>query len=512
MADEAEDKESLARANLPYRAEYCKTSRAKCKKCSEPMASGSLKLANMTKSRFHDGYDALFYHVDCFFHVKRPTSVAEIRHFETLKYEDQKMLEKAIESQGLSVLGKTSSPEKAKASKKGKKAGKKRGADESEDVLVNYDDFMLEYAKSGRAKCITCLEKIDKDCVRMGKLDFEAETNWTNGPVPRWYHVDCFVKSQEKLKFFGHVEQIKGYKDLEDEDKKMLRKKIKPIKPSEESKKVKTDIKVDAHEEQQLKEQSDRFFALREKVNSMKRKDIETMMEYMRQKSSYKSSTMLTDMAADVLLYGPIGKCPVCKKYGGIELRSGSYICTRAVESEVQCTYESRDPPRTVPDVPEELTEKYSFFDEYEFLGGKRIFPTNFVKAIEKKEAENNNTVLSGAPLNGLSIGVISWAGVGTDRSKIEKRVTTFGGKVRTALDSSLFVILTSEDELSRNSARVEVAKALGVPFAKPEFLFEIETKEDVLPSLKKCLIGETDVDIDARFDDMYVKQEEEEA
>lgn len=503
-----EDKESLARAQLPYKAEYCKTSRAKCKKCAEAMPADSLKLASMTKSRFHDGYDAQYYHVNCFFQIKRPSSVAEIHHFETLKYDDQKMLEKAIESQGLSVLGKASTAEVAPTGKQAKKSAKKRGASgNAEGALVNYDDFMVEYAKSSRSTCLKCQKKIEKDSVRLGKLDFAAETTWTNGPVPRWYHVDCFAESQEKLKFFGYVEKIKSFKELEKDDQKMLSKKVKFIHPPEETKKPKVESQADKHEEELLKQQSDRFFSLREKVNAMKRKDIEAMLDYMKQKSSYRDSAVLVDMATDIMLFGPLEKCPVCKRRGNIELRGGSYICSRMVEPEIRCTYETRDPKRGVPDVPSELTEKYPFFEDYEFLGGKRIFPTTFVKAVEQKEAEDNKTVVAEAPLNGLSIGVITWIGAGIDRSKLEKKVTTLGGKLRTALDSSLFVIITNPDELSKDSAKVEVAKALNVPFATADFILNIETKEDVVPELTKCLISDSKkVDIKKRFKEKYIE------
>lgn len=515
----ADDKESLARAQLPYKAEYCKTSRAKCKKCSEPMLANSLKLATMVKSRWHDGFDASFYHVTCFFRIKRPGSVAEIRHFETLKYEDQKMLEEAIESKGLSVLG-----NKVEADSQGdekvastKKKGKKRQVKEADPggALVNYDDFLVEYAKSGRAKCIRCEEKIDKDSIRLGKLDYNAETQWTGGPVPRWYHVDCFVKSQEKLEFYGLVEKLKDFKELEKEDQKMLKGKVKPLDPpskSDESggKKIKDEglLAAARQEDMLLKHQSDRLFKLREHVNSMKKKDIETMLEFMKQKSTYKSPSLLIDMATDALLFGPLEKCPVCKKRGGIVLRGSSYICTKGSSEEEPCTYETREPRRGAPDVPADVFEKYEFFRHYEFIEGHRIFPSKFVKAIEQKEAENNNLVLDGAPLDGLSIGVIAWKAIQADKVKLQKKVTTLGGKILTALDSSVFVILSSDEQLARESdPRVEVAKALQVPFASPEFIFKIETKDDVIPQLKRCLIGDWDgEDIKARFNRMTAK------
>lgn len=514
MADEVtEDKETLAKAHLPYRAEYCKTSRAKCKKCSEPMEANSLKLANMTKSRFHDGYDANFYHVTCFFQIKRPASVAEIRCFETLKFEDQKMLEKAIETDGLSVLGTvvplSKSDGKSKVEKKAKN-GKKRNDPESEagtSLLVNYDDFLVEYAKSNRSKCVKCEEKIDKDTVRLGKLDYDAETAWQGGPVPRWYHVDCFVKNIEQLRFYGQVEKIKNFNDLEKHDRKLLKKKVippkPPVAPAEDagSKKVKVDPAL-KEEEKLLKKQSDRFYSLREDVNKMKRKDIEEMLQHMRQKYHTKNSSLLIDAATDVLLFGPLNKCPKCKKRGGIELRGSSYICTNGEDWD-KCNYETREPDRDVPDIPDEIMEKYLFLQDYEFTGGKRIFPSKFVKAVEQKEAEDNNIVQEGAPLEGLTIGVISWNGVKMDKVKVQKKITTLGGRVTTSLEKSLFVILSNEDELSKEtSPKVEVAKALDVPFAKPDFLFKIESKEDVVPQLAKSLIGKWSGDLKNRFNE----------
>lgn len=512
MADDiVEDKETLAKAHLPYRAEYCKTGRAKCKKCSEPMEANSLKLANMTKSRFHDGYDASFYHVACFFQIKRPGSVAEIRSFETLKFEDQKMLEKAIETDGLSVLGTSvqlSRNGKNVKEKDSKKKAKKRAAVELEEgvsYLVNYDDFLVEYAKSNRSKCVKCEEKIDKSEIRLGKLDYEADTPWQGGPVPRWYHPDCFVESMDQLRFYGQVDKIKNFKDLEKQDQKLLKKKVVVRKPPIDSlvkiedKKIKADPAVE-EEEKLLKCQSDRFYSLREVISGMKRKDIEEMLQNMRQKYHTKNSSLLIDSATDVLLFGPLRKCAKCKKRGGMELRGSSYICTLGDDWD-KCDYETREPDRDVPDIPDEIMEKYPFLQEYEFTGGKRIFPSKFVKAVEQKEAEDNNVVQEGAPLEGLTIGVISWNGVKIDKTKIQKKVTTLGGKLTTVLESSLFLILTNENELSKEaSPRVEVAKALGIPFAKPDFIFNIKSKDDVVPQVVKSLIGGWDGDLESRI------------
>lgn len=521
---ESEDKESLARAHLPYRAEYCKTNRARCKKCQQMMEANSLKLANLTKSRFHDGYDASFYHVACFFQIKRPTSVAEIRHFETLKYDDQQMLEKAVETRGLSVLGdRVDDIDETKDSKKSAKRTKKRNVNESDPVLVNYNDFMIEYAKSNRSKCNLCEEKIDKESVRIGKLDYDAETAWKGGPVPRWFHIECFAKSAEQLEFFGQVDKIKNFDELESDDQKMIKKKVKPLKaPSAMKEAANGSKKLKAENDEQsaeskaeeakevklLKKQSDQFFALREVVNSIKRKDLELLLDHMQQRSSFRAASEIVDAATDVLMFGPLERCPTCKKTGGMVLRGGGYICTKGPSEWEQCTYETREPKRNVPDIPDELVEKYPFFqDEYKFHAGQRIFPSRYIKAIEKKEAEDNKIVQDGAPLEGLTIGVISWKGVNMDKTKVQKKVTILGGKIQTALDKSLFVILSSEEQLFRDDPKVCVAKALNVPFAAPGFLFNIDTKDDVVPRLTESLIGDWDGDLEARYNKLNVKQ-----
>lgn len=503
----SEEKESVARSHLPYRAEYCKTSRARCKKCNEPMLAGSLKLASSTKSRFHDGYDYHFHHLDCFFRIKRPASVAEIGHFETLKYDDQKMLEKAIETKGSSIMKK--SPDEISSKSKAATAGKKKKRDEPAADLKNYEDFLVEYAKSSRSQCIKCEKKIEKDLVRIGKLDYNADTAFKGGPIPRWYHSECFAKCLEKLEFDGDISKINGFDELEKSDQKSLKRSIKP-EPKKEladgdvKRPKKEDEDVDVEEEKALKKQSDRFFRLRECVATMKRKEMEVMLELMRQKHDFKHNTTgLVDAATDVLMFGPIDKCPECKQFGFMQLRAGRYICTYEKSEGSQCTYETIEPSRSKPFVPEEIMDSYDFFGSLRLKVRKRLFPKNLRKAVEEKEAEINATVMEDGPLEGLTLGVTSWQAINADKTKVQNKVTMLGGTLVTALDRSLFVILTSEEELSKETPKIEVAKALEVPFANEKFLFSLKTKADVVKELSKCLIGEWDGDLTERFEQM---------
>jgi len=430
--------------------------------------------------------------------------VAEIRHFETLRYEDQKLLETAIDSGGKSLVDSGDGSINGKGS----------------NGSMNYDDFLAEYAKSNRSKCALCSLKIDKDSLRLGKMDYEVETPWGGGPVPRWFHLECFIKSISQLEFYGDITKVRNYEDLEPEDQKLLKRKIKPLKrapmkpktdqvTSKRSKKEDNSHRGSENNEEDrlLKIQSDRFFDLRSIVSTMKRKDLELLMSHMRQKYSYKNVSTLIDMATDVLLFGPIQKCPECKKTGGFELRGGSYICTSSSEWS-PCTYETREPRRNVPDIPDELLERYEFFEDgYRFHVGKRIFSSKFLKAVEEKEAETNESVSQGGPLDGLTVGVISWKALKNKKTDIQRKVKMLGGELVTVLDRSVFVILTSESELEMTTPKIEVAKDLGVPFVSDDFLFGIKTKDDVVKLLSEHMISKWEGDLDDRYSKMNVKQ-----
>lgn len=524
-----EGTESANRQQLPYRAEYAPTSRAKCKKCDSSIEKDSLKMSYMVKSRFHDGMDAKSHHLECFFQIKRPKTVADIAHFEKLKYEDQKLLEKAIETNGASVLGEGAGDvdDDTKGKKKSAK-GSKRKLEGASSGGVTYGDFKVEPAKSSRSECQLCEEKIEKGVLRICKLDYEASDSnfWSNGPVPRWFHVGCFSNGRASLDFAnGVVEKIPGFSDLEEDEQKQLKKAIKPIKvdksveneSAKSNKKVKQESngKVDKKEaednaqklkeEKLLRKQSDKYFALKEVVSKMKKADIVEMLQAMNQKSNFTKTSSLVDHAADILQFGPLSNCKKCK--GQFILRGSAYICTGGSEW-ASCDEETRDPPRGPPNVPDEIVEKYPYFETtYKFKPGKRIFPSNFVRAIEEKDSEINPKLDALAPLEGLIIGVSQWKTLKPERAKIESKVKSLGGTIQTSIDKSLFVLMASKQEIEKEQVKVETAIAAKIPIVSPDFLFKVKKPEDVPKYLKECLLSDWEGEFEQRYAKMNVKQ-----
>lgn len=82
--------------DLPYRAEYAKSGRAGCKYCKTNIGQGSLRLAAMVQSPFHDGKSANWFHFSCFFQKQRPKAVGDIAKVSELKYEDQEKIREKV--------------------------------------------------------------------------------------------------------------------------------------------------------------------------------------------------------------------------------------------------------------------------------------------------------------------------------------------------------------------------------------------------------------------------------
>ena len=60
-------------------AEYAKSNRAGCRKCKSKIGQGSLRIALMEQSRFHDGKIPRWHHYSCLFKGRKlPRSSAEV--------------------------------------------------------------------------------------------------------------------------------------------------------------------------------------------------------------------------------------------------------------------------------------------------------------------------------------------------------------------------------------------------------------------------------------------------
>lgn len=87
--------------------------------------------------------------------------------------------------------------------------------------------LIVQYSKSGRAKCRKCSENIANRELRIGK-----PIKW-RGFISSWTHVKCFWNEIEDESTFKAIkkEEIFGFEELKPADKKLILKQVKQFKP-----------------------------------------------------------------------------------------------------------------------------------------------------------------------------------------------------------------------------------------------------------------------------------------
>ncbi|XP_070135468.1 poly [ADP-ribose] polymerase isoform X3 [Drosophila bipectinata] len=183
---------------LPFMAEYARTGRASCKGCKSNIAKDNLRIAVMVQSAFHDSKIPNWFHKSCFFQKQRPTSVGDIQNYENLRFVDQKDLADSIGN--LEQICETNSKKKRKGDSGPLK------------------DFGMEYAKSGRASCRGCEQKISKDTIRIRKTVYDTEVGMKYGGQPLWHHLECFAQLRTELGWLACGDNMTGFSNLKSED------------------------------------------------------------------------------------------------------------------------------------------------------------------------------------------------------------------------------------------------------------------------------------------------------
>ncbi|XP_071730109.1 polynucleotide 3'-phosphatase ZDP [Rutidosis leptorrhynchoides] len=181
-------------------AEYAKSGKSSCKKCSEKIDSKSLRLG--LKIKDPRGYDnTKWHHFHCFFSMDSVSvpEVESIEGFSQLTESDQDKLKKIV-SEGDQPDTKTDEDEES-----------------AHEKNVTNEKIVVEYAKSGRSSCKKCPEKIESKSIRLGYSSWDPR-GFEN---TKWYHLDCFFPFDADL---VSVELIEGFSELKSSDQEKLKK------------------------------------------------------------------------------------------------------------------------------------------------------------------------------------------------------------------------------------------------------------------------------------------------
>lgn len=457
----------MAEVQLPYRAEYSKSGRAACKACKEKIAKDILRLAAMVQSPMFDGKVPNWYHYKCFFIKQRPSTVADIENFDSLRYDDQKNIKQKIESAGAA----TPTPS---GSKKGK--SKSKGAAGSSGGTK---DFSVEVAKAGRAGCRGCEQKVLKGEVRISKMDYTSDSARQYGPMPRWHHIQCFLALRDELQWWGDAKELPGFYALPADIQDQLAEQIKKVKRKIEdvvdaaappAKKLKKE------DEKELKKQNDAIFKFRDQLKKhLSKGQLGELLEY--NFSSYDGSGIgegnLLDRLADFMTFGMPEPCSVCKG-GMLVFKSGiGYRCTGDLTEYTRCSNVEKAPKRRPFRVPQELAGEFAFLGSYKQpTFGERLFeervPTTSTVVSNGSQQDGPKT-LSLRPLAGLSF--VLHGGC----SGRENAVKALGGSVTKTVSKTTAAVITCTDDLAKRDKVLKKAEELGVQCVAEDFFEEVK-------------------------------------
>ncbi|XP_057662049.1 poly [ADP-ribose] polymerase [Diorhabda carinulata] len=465
----------MSKTDLPYLAEYAKSGRSSCKGCKTSINQGSLRLAVMVQSPHFDGKQPRWFHFSCFFQKQRPKTIDDIEHFEALRVEDQDKIKEKVTLSEVIII----------PDKKGKKRGNDGGASTLKKEAMK--DFRIEYAKSGRAGCRGCEQKILKDELRISKKDFETEVGRKYGGQDMWHHVSCFAQLRSDLGYFESGDKLPGFKGLSKDDQENVKKQIVAIKQEDVPpvKKMKTEDDVDK-KDNEYREQNKLMYKYRDSLDELGSKTktvLIQLLEYNNQKPLTGKDRML-DQVADAMTFGALEPCDSCK--GQFEYTNSGYICTGDLTEWTKCNKTVKEPKRKSFKVQKELKEEYPFLKKYKYIPRIRIIkiktPTNGVKKEKVEENVEPRVKRETPPLYEMKFVILGKPPKGKD--EIKKLITSLGGKVVTKIDKTVLAVISTSEEVEKMSSRMSEVESEQIHVVSDDFLDEAKSNTGKIPDL----------------------------
>ena len=168
-----------------------------------------------------DGEVPLWHHWSCFAKSKmRIADVSLVTGFDNVRPDDQDKITAFIDG---------------KAGGGGGGGGSSTKTADGGAAAGDEGSYVIEYAKSSRSTCVVCSQKIEKDVVRVGRMERAAQFD---GITPRWAHLTC-TQQREKI---DDASLLHGLDNLRPEDQEDARAVV-------EGRPIKVRMDVDGEEE-----------------------------------------------------------------------------------------------------------------------------------------------------------------------------------------------------------------------------------------------------------------------
>ncbi|CAL8090323.1 unnamed protein product [Calicophoron daubneyi] len=325
-----------------YQTDYAKSGRSCCTKCRENIGQGTLRIGKLIQAANFDGKIPKWFHFSCFFTKNaKIQSVSEIKHFDSLRWEDQEKIREHINPSG------------------------------TPDPLPKFSVKL----SSPVGQCSACKSELLKERHMIVADKRDAV----------YYHLSCFLRRPDCP---ADITTLTGFKKLKKVDrdaivmaqaqasKENLKRPNSNVADGPVVKKPKKESDVDKKKEA-LRLQSKRLWTMHDKLETEVSKDaLIGLLEYNDQHVPAGLSNLL-DAVSDAMVFGALTTCPSCKN-GPLRYSNGQYKCSAMATEWAPCLYHTRDPERKPFKVPEEYFD-VEFLKNYKYVKRTRLFDAEAV-------------------------------------------------------------------------------------------------------------------------------------
>ncbi|XP_020247159.1 poly [ADP-ribose] polymerase 1 isoform X2 [Asparagus officinalis] len=473
----------MATPPKPWRAEYAKSGRSSCKTCKSVIDKDQLRLGKMVTAKQFDGFMPMWNHASCVLKkAKQIKSFDDVEGIDLLRWEDQQKIRKYVEDGSMQTT--------------------------STGTAIADSECAIEVSQTSRATCKRCNEKIIKGTVR---ISTKPEGQGARGVA--WHHVHCFIQMSPSV----NVEKVSGWDNLPSEEKAAVSSCVKKdssttkredtgkeekAAASEQTKGAKR--KTDGNDEQKtkvsksnedvlaggssssgkavdleskLKEQTN---ALWEIKDGLKKNVTTAMLRQMLEandQDSGGSDNDLRERCADGMLFGALGKCPICS--GSLRYSDGQYYCNGYVSAWSKCSYSTAEPVRLKKKwiIPEGTENEYllKWSKSQKAKKPDRVLPPVSSKSLVRQISPVKSQTYYSERLDDLKIAISG------DMEDWKRKLVEAGGRVHSKITKDTSCLVLCEGAANSDS-EIRKARRMKIPIVRDEYLGECIKKRKKLP------------------------------
>ncbi|KAL5561852.1 hypothetical protein UlMin_031599 [Ulmus minor] len=479
----------------PWKVEYAKSSRSSCKTCKNTIEKETLRIGKMVKATQFDGFMPMWNHAKCILNKpkKQIKSVDDVEGIESLRWEDQQKIRKHVEGDASDT---DEAPTKTPA----------KGV-----------ECTIEVSPTSRANCRDCSQKISKGEVRISTKP--------DGQGPRslaWHHANCYIEASPSTR----PDKLLGWETIPPSDQEAIHALVKkgPLagksgKAAEvqekqlqssskagtkrkqdggdrKSKVAKVERDVSASRQESANKKNSETFDLESKLESQTKAlwalkdnlkkhvttaELRAMLEANDQVSTG-SELDLRDRCADGMMFGALGKCPLCS--GSLRYSAGTYQCDGYLSAWSKCSYTTREPERLKAEwkIPEDTDNQYlnQWFKSQKLEKPSRILPPLPSSVSSGSKSFNGQS----QSCKSESLGDLNVTISGLPKESMEewkKKIEGAGGVVNAKIKKDTKCVVVS-GSLDDQDAETKKARRMKLPIVREDYLVDCFKRQKKLP------------------------------